>query len=34
MERFPVKKSYEMPQLALMVALAAAGVDGKIESVL
>lgn len=33
-ERFPVKKSYEMPQLALMVALAAAGVEGKLESVL
>ena len=34
MERFPVKNSFEMPQLALMVALAAAGVDGKLEPVL
>ncbi len=34
MERFPVKDTYEMPQLAMLVALAASGIAGKTKSIL
>lgn len=34
LERFPVKDSWEMPQLGILAALAAAGVDGEISSIL
>ncbi len=34
LERFPVKDTWEMPQLALLIALSAAGVEGETKSVL